>query len=318
MSERHHHDWEQSQDGLGRLRQKGMMMTVDVSLTSYPGLDDRITVVRAGDEVDAVFVSTERFNVLVDTLGTPSLCRRALELLADRMRDRPLIVVNSHMDWDHFWGNRAISDAPIIAHQSAIDRLRDPSALQTLEQKRKTEPRFNEVELVSPTLTFSGESMTLHGGDLSLHLLHTPGHTPDHLAVWISEIETCLAVDAVEHPIPEVWSSAPDDLRSLCSSLNRIRSLKPKQLVLAHGQTSDPAVLDRNFAYFENIHEAVALLPASALDHEALHEREGMRLEDFVDIPAGISFEARDFYRRCHRSNLAATIASRQAMVAFI
>ncbi|KQR34176.1 MBL fold metallo-hydrolase [Rhizobium sp. Leaf155] len=293
-------------------------MTVDVSLTSYPGLDDRITVVRAGDEVDAVFVSTERFNVLVDTLGTPSLCRHALDLLADRMRDRPLIIVNSHMNWDHFWGNRAVSGAPIIAHQSAMERLRDPSALQTLAQKRKAEPRFDEVELVSPTLTFSGESMTLHGEDLTLHLLHTPGHTPDHLAVWIPEIETCLAVDAVEHPIPEVWSSAPDDLRSLCSSLNLIRSLKPKQLVLAHGQTSDPAVLDRNIAYFENIHEAVALLPASALEHEALHEREGMRLEDFVDIPAGMFFEARDFYRRCHRSNLAATIASRQAMVAFI
>lgn len=288
-------------------------MTVDVSLTSYPGLDDRITVIRADDEVDAVFVSTERFNVLVDTLGTPSLCRHALELLADRMRDRPLIVVNSHMDWDHFWGNRAVGGAPIIAHQSAIDRLRDPSALQTLAQKRVTEPRFDEVELVSPALTFGGESMTLHGGDLSLHLLHTPGHTPDHLAVWIPEIGTCLAVDAVEHPIPEVWSSAPDDLRSLRSSLDLIRSLNPKQLVLAHGQTSDPAVLDRNIAYFENIQEAVALVPASELMSAALDQREGMRLEDFVDLPAGMSFEAREFYERCHRSNLAATVAARGA-----
>lgn len=313
MSQRHHHDWEEPQDGPVRLRQKGMMMTVDVSLTSYPGLDDRITVVRAGDEVDAVFVSTERFNVLVDTLGTPSLCRRALELLADRMQDRPLIVVNSHMDWDHFWGNRAISDAPIIAHQSAMERLRDPSALHTLEQKRKTEPRFNEVELVSPTLTFSGENVTLHGGDLSLNLLHTPGHTPDHLAVWIPEIETCLAVDAVEQPIPEVWSSAPDDLRSLRSSLDLIRSLKPKQLVLAHGQTSDPAVLGRNIAYFENIQEAVAFVPASELMSAALDQREGMRLEDFVDLPAGMSFEAREFYERCHRSNLAAAVAARLA-----
>lgn len=296
-----------------RLRQKGAMVTVDVSLTSYPGLDDRITVIRAGDEVDAVFVSTERFNVLVDTLGTPSLCRRALELLADRMRDRPFIVVNSHMDWDHFWGNRAVCDATIMAHQSAIERLRDPSTRHTLEQKRKAEPRFHQVELVSPTLTFSGENMTLHGGDLSLHLLHTPGHTPDHLAVWIPEIETCLAVDAVEHPIPEVWSSSPDDLCSLRSSLNRIRCLKPKQLVLAHGQTSDPAVLDRNIAYFENIQEAVALMTRSALMNAALDKREGMRLEDFVDIPAGMSIEARRFYERCHRSNLAAAVAARLA-----
>ncbi|MDQ1186725.1 glyoxylase-like metal-dependent hydrolase (beta-lactamase superfamily II) [Agrobacterium larrymoorei] len=293
------------------------MMTSDVSLASYPGLDDRIVIIRAGDEVDAVFVGTERFNVLVDTLGTPSLCRRALDLLADRMRDRPLIVVNSHMDWDHFWGNSAVSGAPIVAYQSAIERLRDPAALQTLEQKRKTEHRFNEVELVSPTLTFSGGSMTLHGGDLSLHLLHTPGHTPDHLAVWIPELETCLAVDAVEHPIPEVWSSAPEDLRSLRSSLNLIRSLKPKQLVLAHGQTSDPAVLDRNIAYFETIQKAVGLLPVSSLPSEGLHEYDGMRLDEFVDLPSDISSEAQEFYRRCHRSNLEAAVATHIAATAF-
>ncbi|MDR6102998.1 glyoxylase-like metal-dependent hydrolase (beta-lactamase superfamily II) [Agrobacterium larrymoorei] len=292
-------------------------MTSDVSLASYPGLDDRIVVIRAGDEVDAVFVGTERFNVLVDTLGTPSLCRRALDLLADRMRDRPLIVVNSHMDWDHFWGNSAVRGVPIVAHQSAIERLRDPATLQTLEQKRKTEHRFNEVELVSPTLTFSGGSMTLHGGDLSLHLLHTPGHTPDHLAVWIPELETCLAVDAVEHPIPEVWSSAPEDLRSLRSSLNLIRSLKPKQLVLAHGQTSDPAVLDRNIAYFETIQKAVSLLPVSSLPSEGLHEYDGMRLEEFVDLPSDISSEAQEFYRRCHRSNLEAAVATHIAATAF-
>lgn len=288
-------------------------MTIDVTLTSYLGLDDRITVIRAGDEVDAVFVRTERFNVLVDTLGTPSLCRRSLELLADRMQDRPLMVVNSHMDWDHFWGNSAISGAPIIAHECVFERLRDPSVLQTLEEKRKTEVRFNEVELVSPTLTFSGSSMTLYGGDLTLQLLHTPGHTPDHLAVWIPELETCLAVDAVEHPIPEVWSSSPDDLCNLCSSLKTIRSLKPKHLVLAHGQTNDPIILDRNIAYFEDIQRAVGLLPADALANDDLHKREGMRLEDFVDLPVRMSSDAQEFYRRCHRSNLGAAVATRRA-----
>ncbi len=85
---------------------------------------------------------------------------------------------------------------------------------------------------MSPTLTFSGENMTIYGEDLSLHLLHTPGHTPDHLAVWIPEIGTCLAVDAVEHPIPEVWSNSPDDCAASRSSLNLIRSLKRNSLFL--------------------------------------------------------------------------------------
>lgn len=64
-------------------------MDVTLQLTRYPGLDDRITILRAADEVDAVFVRTERFNILVDTLATPALCRQALELLAGQMAGRP-------------------------------------------------------------------------------------------------------------------------------------------------------------------------------------------------------------------------------------
>lgn len=165
-------------------------MGIDVELTSYPGLDERIVIVRAGDEVDSVFVRTQRFNVLVDTLATPSLCTRAMELLADSIRDRPLVVVNSHMDWDHFWGNLALDgDVPIIAHSKAIERLSDPAVLQKLVEKRSQEKRFCEVEIITPTVTFSGERMALHGGDLTLELLHTPGHTPDHIAVWIPEVQ---------------------------------------------------------------------------------------------------------------------------------
>lgn len=293
-------------------------MVIDVELTSYPDLDNRIVVVRAGDEVDAVFVRTERFNVLVDTLATPSLCRRALELLADRIRGRQLVVVNSHMDWDHFWGNRALEGVQIIAHDSALDRLRNPSALQQLEEKRSLASRFTEVDIIPPTLTFRGEKMVLHGGDISLELLHTPGHTPDHLAVWIPELETCLAVDAVEEPIPEVWSKSPDDLRSLCTSLKTIRNLRAKHVVLAHGQTDDPAVVDRNLAYFAQLQDKVARLPTSALTSNDLNEKNGVRLEDFITLPTLMSKETVAFYKRSHRSNLEAAVAARQEMFEFI
>lgn len=293
-------------------------MADDVELTTYPGLDDRIVVVRVGDEVDAVFVRTDRFNVLVDTLATPSLCRRAMELLADRFRDRPLIVVNSHMDWDHFWGNSALAGAQIIAHSSAMERLLDPSAQLKLSEKRSLESRFGEVEIIPPTLTFSGERMALHGGDMTLELLHTPGHTPDHVAVWVPELQVCLAVDAVEHPIPEVWSRSPDDLRSLCASLKKIRDLKAKHVILAHGQTDDPGVVERNLAYFERLRDVVGKLSAPALISEDLSEQFDLKLEDFITLPVSMPTSTLTFYKRCHKSNLAAAVAARLETVEFI
>ncbi|WP_049731012.1 MBL fold metallo-hydrolase [Rhizobium ecuadorense] len=283
-------------------------MDISVELCSYPELDERIMIVRAGDEVDAVFVRTERFNVLIDTLGTPELCRMGLDLLEEKAAARPLIVINSHMDWDHFWGNAAIAGrAPIIAHAAALDRLRNPSALQVLKDKTSEESRFRNVELVAPDITFSG-SMVLNGGDLTLELIHTPGHTPDHIAVWIPELRTCLAVDAVEYPIPEVWSRTAGDLGLIRSSLQRIRDLDARLVIPAHGQTSSPSTVKANLAYFEALADRVNGLSESQLANEQLGRSSGFRLEDFVAIPDGMPADTATFYRNCHETNLGATV----------
>ncbi|KPH07188.1 MBL fold metallo-hydrolase (plasmid) [Rhizobium acidisoli] len=283
-------------------------MNASVELCTYPELDDRIVIVRAGDEVDAVFVRTDRFNVLIDTLGTPELCRMALDLLEGKTAARPLIVINSHMDWDHFWGNAAIvGRAPIIAHAAALDRLREPSAQQVLKDKASQESRFRNVELIGPDITFSG-SMVLNGGDLTLELIHTPGHTPDHIAVWIPELRICLAVDAVEYPIPEVWSKSAEDLRLIRSSLERIRDLDARLVIPAHGQTSSPSTVKANLAYFEALAERVDGLSEGQLADRQLSRSSGFRLEDFVAIPDGMPADTVTFYRNCHETNLGATV----------
>lgn len=155
--------------------------------------------------------------------------------------------------------------------------------------------------------------MVLHGGDMTLELIHTPGHTPDHIAVWIPEIRTCLAVDTVEHPIPEVWSSDPADLSALIASLKRIRDLKADYVVLAHGQTADPAIVDANLRYFAGLRDRVASLPETWLDAVGRADRGGLRLQDLVTMPEDIPVETRAFYEQCHQSNLAAVLAARKA-----
>ncbi|EJC83557.1 Zn-dependent hydrolase, glyoxylase [Rhizobium leguminosarum bv. trifolii WSM2297] len=283
-------------------------MNVSVELCTYPELDDRIVIVRKGDEVDAVFVRTERFNVLIDTLATPELCRTALDLLEEKAEARPLIVINSHMDWDHFWGNAAVAGrAPIIAHAAALDRLRDPSAQKVLKDKASQESRFGNVELIGPDITFTG-SMVLNGGDLTLELIHTPGHTPDHIAIWIPELRICLAVDAVEYPIPEVWSKNAEDLRLIRSSLERIRDLDARLVIPAHGQTSSPSTVTANLAYFEFLAERVDGLSESQLADGQLSRSSGFRLDDLVAIPAGMPEDTVAFYRNCHETNLGATV----------
>ena len=285
-------------------------MSSVVELATYPGLDDRVVVLRAGEIVDAVFVRTERFNVLIDTLDTPETCSAALELLGRSIHNRPMIAVNSHMDWDHFWGNSAIAGrAIIIAHEKALQRLRDPSAGEVLQRKLAEDARFRSVELCAPTITFT-DRLRLDGGDLTLELIPTPGHTPDHVAVWIPELRTCLAVDAVETPIPKVWSDDPQDLRSLVASLHVIDGLKAEHAVLAHGQTDSPSVVSQNIRYFETLAERVRQFDWTAGMGDESTIPKGLELFDFTADLASLSPEALSFYERCHWTNLRAAVRS--------
>lgn len=283
------------------------MTTVTPSAERVPigALDDRVSIFRVRDEVDAFAVRTERFVALIDTLSTPELCKAVLRELEPDLRGRPLVVVNTHADWDHVWGNAAVGDrAPIIAHASAADRLRSSQATAVLREKAAAERRFADVRLVEPTVTFT-DTLTLQGGDLTLRLLHTPGHTDDHIAVWIPELLLCLAGDAAEDPIPEVTSAHPDDLRQLCWSLRRLRGLKPSIVLPSHGETTDPLLLERNLGYFSFVADRVRDL--RSIRREPLEAPE-LGFAECVDVTRPLTDGALAFYKMCHRKAVRATL----------
>jgi len=291
-------------------------MTRRVELCSHPSLDPRVNIVRAGTEVDAIVVRTRRFVALIDTLCTPEQCQQALQLLGPELAGRPLLVINSHMDWDHYWGNQVIAArAPIIAHSASLARLRDPSAAKTLHDKSRKESRFDGIELVGPTVTFDG-SLTLSGGDLTLELIHTPGHAPDHISVWIPELKLCLAVDTLEEPIPVVWSTQPEDLALLLSSIRHIRGLGARMILPAHGQTCDPGLADRNLAYFDELANRVGELAVDDLLSDELPHRPGFVFDDLVKNVGNLAEPDLAVYRAFHVRNLAATAAARIADLA--
>ena len=60
--------------------------------------------------------------------------------------------------------------------------------------------------------------LLIDGGDLTLALLPTPGHTIDHYALYIPEINTLLAADAAELPYLVRRPSCPACLPQFYSS----------------------------------------------------------------------------------------------------
>ena len=75
-------------------------------------------------------VVSERYVVLVDTLVNEATARALLELARPHLRGRELLVVNTHADYDHAWGNQlfaaadGMAPAPIVGTRACAERMR--------------------------------------------------------------------------------------------------------------------------------------------------------------------------------------------------
>ena len=305
----------------------------DVQLVANQGWDERVLVARCGPLVDAFIVVSRRYVVIVDTLINPQTATAMLSAAQEYLRgDRRLLVVNTHADFDHCWGNQifagpaALHPAPIIASRQCAEQFRSPEAKPFLEQMQAREPeRFGEVQFAPPTVLFD-ERLTIDGGDLTLDLFATPGHSPDHISAYIPETGVLLAGDAAEAPYPSARSvaSLPALRKSLppedgdCS-VERMIALDPTHALYCHAPVTLGAPLLRyNQQYFDVLEQRCkAALERGLAAQLGVPPTDGDYLEsDDVEALVGCSFKAaipasldtaelHEFYRTAgHRAQL--------------
>jgi glyoxylase-like metal-dependent hydrolase (beta-lactamase superfamily II) len=272
------------------------------------GWDARVRVFFSRDEVETFVLTTERYLIVVDSGTTPAVSAAIMELVKDDLTRRRLLVVNTHADYDHAWGNGAFADdgpypAPIIATRLARERLLGQESRDRLERMRQQDETLNEVQLVAPTLTFEGD-IQIDGGDLTVQLLATPGHTPDHVSIWIPELRLVLAGDAAEFPFP--WIDTPADMPLLRESLRRLVALGPVMVLPCHGETTTPDLLTNNLAYFDELERRILNapelpeLPEDWATSDELPNLIGFPYEDALALVGAAPDSVSDTYRRFH------------------
>jgi glyoxylase-like metal-dependent hydrolase (beta-lactamase superfamily II) len=217
-----------------------------------PGVDNRVRRFRLGDEVDSFVVRTERLLVVVDTLSTPADAALLRAAIAADATGRSLVVVDTHADYDHAWGNSVFADVPIIGHVRCGERLRGHEAAADIARWSAQMPgRFDDVVATPPSVLLGDGGLVLDGGDVTIELLHTPGHSDDHVSLHLRELGILLAGDAAEVPFPHVDSA--HGLVRARASLERLASLGATCVLPCHGGTTDPIILERNLAWLDAV-----------------------------------------------------------------
>lgn len=270
-------------------------------LFSAPGEFDEL-------QVDAYCITTRHFVVICDTLLCPEDLQFMLHTIQDQLAGRQLLIINSHADWDHSWGNSYLQtdkapSALLIAHALCASRMNTDENRTFLREYQQRFPLFRNVIITEPQLSFA-DSLFLDGGDLQLELLHTPGHCDEHCSLWLPELRLLLAFDAAESPFPTIGSAA--SVADMLTTLARLEALQPVTVLCSHGRTSDPDILAKNLSYIRSIEQrARALLTSQGPNSIQLE-----RVAEFIDYPyEEVVKDTPDtidhvFYREMHEQNV--------------
>lgn len=281
---------------------------IKLELVENSGWDERILVFRCAPVVDAFAVITERYVVVVDTLISPRMAEHMMGFLEHYLQEgRQLLVVNTHSDWDHTWGNQIfigeqpVYPAPVLGLRESVRFFHTPEAEAYVQQMQEQNPdMFDGLVLTPPTVLFD-ERLNIDGGDLSLELIATPGHTIDHVSVFIPEIRTVLVGDAAETPYPVARQSK--FMPRLRRSLNMLAALEPAVALYCHapGVTTAEVIHD-NIAYFDALEHCcrqaleAGKLPDPLPEEIDLIAATGCHFEDII-APRRNPSEMNEYYR---------------------
>lgn len=205
--------------------------------------------------------------IIVDTTEGASSAAEALAALRTKT-DRPVAaIVLSHGHPDHVFGGRVFLDAdadgpggslpPVWAHRDTAARIDEVVSVvgdaihvrsmrmfgDPLSDEEVTSPlgarlRYapEDIALARPTQTVDGDARQEIAG-LEVELLHMPGETEDHLALWLPERGLMLPGDNVYQAFPNLHTIRGTrwrDPRLWVQSLDRMRDLGATLLVPAH------------------------------------------------------------------------------------
>ena len=236
----------------------------------------------------------------VVVIDTPQLPTKAIAMRSEAESHGPIrYVINTEHHVDHIFGNFYFKGAgPVVHHQGVYDRFMvvypelDPfayaaEAIPTDDPDGAALfPRREEyyADPNSGTVVFTGD-LTLHVGQHTFELLHTPGHTPGQIAVHVPEERVVFTGDTVFSAC-QTWLMT-SDVGQWIAALDRIGGLDFTTLVPGHGPVTGRQSLDSQRAALLEWTTAVAVAVADGWSRDETVTRISFADRCPVDVGQG-------------------------------
>ena len=179
-------------------------------------------------------------------------------------------VVNTHSHEDHIGANAAVQatfSCPILAHPDALPILANPR-LQPLQPYRKLFWGWPKPSQGQPIAT---EVETEH---LHFQVIHTPGHSPDHICLFEPDRGWLFSGDAYiggkDRALREGY-----DIYGIITSLKKLAALPVQTIFAGSGSVRTEGVkpLQDKIAYLEELGERIRALHAKGLSRRRIRRQ---------------------------------------------
>ncbi|HEX3051045.1 MAG TPA: MBL fold metallo-hydrolase [Aggregatilineaceae bacterium] len=182
-------------------------------------------------QVTAGAVITSEGAILIDTLVFPEETRAIKSFLENRLSCPVRYVINTHYHADHTYGTCFFPNAQVVGHLRCHELLATKGR-EGLELAKQNTPELRDVEIVLPTLVFETGTMSIHLGNKTVELRHSPGHSPDSIVCLVQEDRVLFAADTLM-PVPSFLDGSYEDF---IQSLNALRNGGYENVVQGHGE----------------------------------------------------------------------------------
>ena len=195
-----------------------------------------ISEYRHWEETHCYLLKGEERCLLIDTgLGICNICETV-----EKLTDKPVIAVATHIHWDHIGGHKYYPD--FYAHEAELNWLNGgfPLTMDTIRDMVIDRCDLPEGYDVNTYKFFQGtptrilrDDDTIDLGGRVITVLHTPGHSPGHLCFWEPQRGYLFTGDLVYKDTLFAYYPSTDP-QAYLASLEKIAVLPVKKVFPAH------------------------------------------------------------------------------------
>ncbi len=222
-------------------------------------------------EVNAGLVVTSEGGILIDTLPFPSETRQIIEFAERVCPEGIKYLINTISHADHVYGSYLFPNAELIAHEKCREMLMRYGR-KALEDAREHTPELLKVDIRLPKIVFS-EGAVIRLGDKTVHMMHTPGPSPEVAVVHVREEKVLFASDLMM-PVPLI-ATPFSNIEHYKQSLRKLHDFNLESIVQGHGDIllrgEVTSSIDESVKYLDDIQALVErLMNEGATKHDLL------------------------------------------------